>query len=113
MINSPQYIQKVADAIHKASLGLNPQVEKTTISLIIPKLTGEHRENLAKSAGRISENYLAKLRDINKKATKKCDDCKSKSVSKDLIYQTNEYVSKKLKKLLMLRNIKIRCVKAL
>lgn len=91
MINSPQYISKVVDAISKSGInGINPQIDKTSIFLNVPKITREHRENLVKSAKKIFENSNGKLRDINKKYSRKVSD--SKTASKDLIFQTNETV---------------------
>ena len=89
MINSPQYLKKVNEAISQASLGLNPQIDKTTIFLNIPKITREHRENLAKSAKLIYEKYMKKLQDLTKKFTRKVSESKKSS---DLIFQTNETV---------------------
>lgn len=91
MINSPQYMKKVEEAIAKSNLGLNPQIDKTTIFLNIPKVTREHRENLSKSAKRMFETSMTKLKELNKKFTRKVSD--SKTASRDLVFQTNETVS--------------------
>lgn len=90
MINSPQYMKKVEEAISKANLGVNPQIDKTTIFLNIPKITREHRENLSKSAKKIYENALKKLQDLIKKSSRKVSE--SKTASEDLIFQTNETI---------------------
>ncbi len=90
MINSPQYMKKVEEAISKANLGVNPQIDKTTIFLNIPKITREHRENLSKSAKKFYENSLKKLQDLTKKSSRKVSE--SKTASEDLIFQTNETV---------------------
>ena len=90
MINSPQYIQKVFDSITKSGLSVSPQIDKTSIFLNIPKITRDHRENLSKSAKKMFEIANGKLRDLNKKASRKVSD--SKTASDDLIFQTNETV---------------------
>lgn len=91
MINSPQYMKNVVETINKTSFNLNPQIDKTSIFLHIPKLTREHRENLTKTAKRLYDNAIVKLRDLDKKASRKVND--AKSMNADLIFYTNETVS--------------------
>lgn len=50
MIAFPQTIPTVLQAIQKSGMNLNPQQDGTTLFIPVPKLTKEHRENLAKSA---------------------------------------------------------------
>lgn len=50
MINFPQTIPNVLQAIKKSGMNLNPQQDGTTLFIPIPKVTKEHRENLAKNA---------------------------------------------------------------
>jgi len=90
MISSPQHIKIAMEAIAKSSLKLNPQLDKTSILIQIPKLSREHRENLSKSAKKYFEDTLSKLRDIHNKNVKKISS--AKNVSADLIFSLKETV---------------------
>lgn len=91
MISTPQHIKTVMEAITKSSLKLNPQLDKTSILIQIPKLSREHRENLSKAAKKYLDNTMAKLRDIHNKNVKKISS--AKNVSDDLIFALKETVS--------------------
>ncbi|GAB6031482.1 hypothetical protein CHUAL_009250 [Chamberlinius hualienensis] len=92
MVNFPQTIPAVLDAISKSGFNLNPQQEGTTIYIPIPPLTREHRENLSKSARTLFVKTNDELRDIQndiirKMKRQKCD------FSEDLIYNAQQQVS--------------------
>lgn len=50
MASFPQTIPAVLVALQKSGMNLNPQQDGTTIFIPVPKITKEHREQLAKSA---------------------------------------------------------------
>lgn len=91
MISSPQHMKAAMEAITKSSLKLNPQLDKTSILIQIPKLSREHRENLSKSAKKYFDNTIIKLRDLHNKNVKKISS--AKNVSDDLIFSLKETVS--------------------
>lgn len=90
LINSPEYVKPVLDAILKSNLNSNPQLDKSTIYLPIAKVTREHRENMTKSAKLKCEQALKKMREAESKALRKAKD--AKHVSKDLIFNVSQWV---------------------
>lgn len=50
MIAFPQMIQAAMQSLMSSGLNINPQQERTTIYVPVPKVTKEHRTNLAKNA---------------------------------------------------------------
>ena len=91
LINSPEYVKPVLDAILKSNLNSNPQLDKTTIYLPIAKVTREHRENMTKSAKLKCEQALKKMREAETKALRKAKE--AKHVSKDLIFNVSQWVN--------------------
>lgn len=67
----PQYTGTVLEAIKNSGMNVNPQQEGThTIYVPIPKISREHRENLAKSAKTLFNQAKDKLKHVNQKYTK-------------------------------------------
>lgn len=91
LISSPEYVKPVYDAILHSKLNSNASVEKTTISLPIPKITREHREKLTKSVKAKSELAIKKIRDVESKALRKAKE--NKKASKDLIFNVQQQVN--------------------
>ena len=94
LINNPDYVKPIHDAIAKANLNCNPQIDKTTINLPIPKVTREHRENLVKAIKAKYDSTMKRMRETEGKALRKAKE--NKKVSKDLSFNTGEYVSSSL-----------------
>lgn len=90
LIACPEHKKAIHDALLKSYLNLNPQIEQNTIHLSIPKVTREHRENVAKSAKLKCSQALEKIRKAETKAMKKAQNVKH--VSDDLIFNVNQYV---------------------
>ena len=90
MIENPDMVKLVFETISKANLNCNPQLDKTSINLPLPKVTREHRENLTKAIKTKCENAMKKLRDIESKALRKAKE--NKKVSKDLSFSAGEHV---------------------
>ena len=91
LINSPEYVKLVYEAIIKSKLHSNPQMDKTSIYLTIPKITREYRENLSKTVKAKCEIAIKKIKDIESKAFRKAKD--NKRVSTDLVYNVQQHVS--------------------
>ncbi|KZC03929.1 Ribosome-recycling factor, mitochondrial [Dufourea novaeangliae] len=86
----PEMISHIHKALSQSSMNLNPQQEGTTIYIQIPKVTKEHRENLAKTA----KIYFVKCKDnitnVRNKYTQ--DIKKKKSLPIDLASRATVYV---------------------
>lgn len=86
----PQHIKDVKKALEKSGLDVNPQQEGTTLFIPIPKVTREHRENLAKSAKKLLDQSKTLLNSQYQKLTKKVNSHKDKKgISEDLIKNLN------------------------
>ena len=87
----PQTIPNILDTLSKSQMNLNPQQEGTTLYIQIPKVTREHRENLAKTA----KSYFIKCKDnITDVRNKHVKDVKKKSnLPLDLSYRVEGYIS--------------------
>lgn len=59
-------VQAVEKAIRTSGLGLNPASEGQTVRVPVPQLTGERREELAKAAGRYTENARIAVRNVRR-----------------------------------------------
>lgn len=90
LIENPEYVKPVSLAIAQANMNLNPQTDKSTITLKGPSITRESRENVVKQAKTKCENALKKMRDVEHKVRRKTKD--TKEVSADLKFNVNEYV---------------------
>jgi len=77
-------IQEVEKAIHRAELGLNPQVEANLIRIQIPPLTEERRRELVKLCGKLTEDARVAIRNIRRDANERIKKLeKSKEISED------------------------------
>lgn len=86
---SPQYLTAVKDALSNSGIGINPQIDSTSIFLPIPKVTKEQREKLSKSAKILCDKSKQKMRDVNNKYSKKLKSAKQDH-SEDLIHSIHE-----------------------
>lgn len=82
MSTFPQAIPAALKALTKSGMNLNPQQDGTTIYIPIPKVTKEHRENLAKNAKQFFVKCRDGIRDVQIKYVKQIK--KKESVSEDL-----------------------------
>lgn len=91
LVATPQYISCVKLAILGSGMNVNPQQEGTTLYIPIPKVTREHREDLAKNAKVLCEKTKEKLRNIQNNFTR---DLKKGKVehSEDLIFNIQEMI---------------------
>ena len=75
---------EIEKAIHRAELGLNPQVEANLVRIQIPALTEERRRELGRLCGKLTEDARIAVRNIRREANdavKKLE--KEKKVSED------------------------------
>ncbi|XP_063215513.1 ribosome-recycling factor, mitochondrial [Bacillus rossius redtenbacheri] len=86
----PQAIPAVLQAIQKSGLNLNPQQDKTTLYIPVPKVTREHRENLAKNAKTLFIKCRDSIKDVQNKYVKAVKN--NKTISEDLSYSCQEQI---------------------
>nr|CAG4645125.1 EOG090X0DUK [Leptodora kindtii] len=87
----PQVVPSMLKAIQNSGMGLNPQQDGTTISIALPKVTKEHRENLAKNAKSMFHKYKDSLRDIHNRHVRDVKK-KDKLFSSDLIFSVLQQI---------------------
>ncbi|XP_058473210.1 ribosome-recycling factor, mitochondrial [Solea solea] len=68
MSSFPEAIAAATRALRESSMNLNPEVDGTIIKVPVPKVTREHRENLAKMAKQISNKAKDSLRRVRSHA---------------------------------------------
>lgn len=84
MTSFPEATAAVTRALQESSMGLNPEVEGTIIRVPIPKVTREHRENLAKLAKQFGNKAKESLRRVRANAVNQVKKSKE-GVSEDTI----------------------------
>ncbi|KAI7793311.1 ribosome-recycling factor, mitochondrial [Triplophysa rosa] len=87
----PEATAAVIRAIQESSMGLNPEVEGTIIRVPIPRVTREHRENLAKLAKQFSNKAKDSLRRVRSNAVNQLKKSKE-GVSEDTIHLIEKQV---------------------
>lgn len=86
----PEGIKPTLKAIQESGMNLNPQQDGTVIFIPLPKLTREHRENLAKNAKMLFNQAKDEIRDISNKFTKEAK--KQTGLSEDLIFNCQQQI---------------------
>lgn len=82
MIGFPQLIPQVLQAINKSGMNLNPQQDGTSVFVPVPKVTKEHRENLAKNAKALFVKCRDGIKDVQNTYIRKVKN--QKEISTDL-----------------------------
>lgn len=90
MIGFPQTIPQVLQALQKSGMNLNPQQDGTTIFIPVPKVTKEHRENLAKNAKTLFIKCRDSIKDTQNNFVKKVK--KQQEISIDLNHQIQNQI---------------------
>ncbi|XP_048822122.1 ribosome-recycling factor, mitochondrial [Lagopus muta] len=85
MTNFPESTAAAMKAIRESGMNLNPEVDGTLIRVPVPKVTREHRENLAKLAKQSTNKSKEALRKVRSKSINQVKKFKSK-VSEDTIW---------------------------
>lgn len=95
MTRHAQYIPNVLEAIQKSGLNINPQQDGTTVYLPTPKVTREHREELAKNAKKLADQIVSKMREAYSKAHRNLKK-QEKTLSRDLIVDMDATLKNRL-----------------
>ncbi|XP_013994167.1 ribosome-recycling factor, mitochondrial [Salmo salar] len=80
----PEAVGAATRSLRESSMKLNPEVDGTIIRVAIPKVTREHRENLAKLAKQFSNKAKESLRKVRSNAITQVKKAKD-TVSEDTI----------------------------
>jgi ribosome recycling factor len=65
---SREDLKTIGSAIAAANLGINPQIEADAIRIIVPPLTGELRQQIAKEAKALAEEAKVSIRNVRRDA---------------------------------------------
>lgn len=95
MSASPQYIKDVDDAMRK-ELNLNPQINGTMLTIPIPKITTEYRNEMVERVKKIAENSKEVIRHIRSKYVKVLNSNKEEE-SEDAIFEYTNKINAKVK----------------
>lgn len=90
LIGFPQLIPQVLQTLAKSGMNLNPQQEGTTIFVPVPRITKEHRENLAKNAKTLFIKCRDSIKDVQNSYIKKVKN--QTSISIDLNHQIQNQI---------------------
>jgi len=88
----PEACQAVMQAIQESGMNVNPQQEGTTIYVPLPKVTREHRENLAKNAKVLFTKYKVLLQGVQNRYVK--EGKRQTEMSEDLIFSVQHQIMK-------------------
>ncbi|XP_072514452.1 ribosome-recycling factor, mitochondrial [Salminus brasiliensis] len=91
MTSYPEATAAATQALRESSMMLNPEVEGTIIRVPVPKVTREHRENLAKLAKQLSNKAKESVRRVRSNALTKVKKAKE-GVSEDTIHLLEKQV---------------------
>jgi len=87
----PDALQPVLKAIQESGMNLNPQQEGTTIYVQIPKVTREHRENMARNAKTLFAKYKGLYQTLQNRYIKQCRS-NQEGTSEDLVYDVQQQI---------------------
>ena len=76
-------ISDVEKGIQEANLGLNPMVDGGILRIPVPELTGERRQELAKTAGNMAEDGSVRVRQARRDALDLFKAAKEDGLSED------------------------------
>ncbi|XP_050421803.1 ribosome-recycling factor, mitochondrial [Adelges cooleyi] len=91
MSSFPLAIPAVLESLKNSGMNLNPQQEKTSIFIPIPKVTKEHRENLSKGAKALFVKCKDSIKEIQNKNIKLLKD--NDSLSEDLVHNLKDQIT--------------------
>ncbi|XP_060075087.1 ribosome-recycling factor, mitochondrial-like [Ylistrum balloti] len=91
---SPQYVKEVKTALMKSGLNINPQQEGTSLFITTPKVTREHRENLAKNAQKLFNDTKEKMVGFQAKQLKTAKRNDDKNLDAEIRKLYQEYLKK-------------------
>ena len=73
----------IEKAIQNANLGLNPIADGGILRVPVPELTGDHRQELVKTAGSIAENGKIRIRQIRRDTLDQLKNAQKEGLSED------------------------------
>lgn len=91
MTSFPQAIPAALQSIGKSGMNINPQQDGTTLFVPIPKVTKEHRENLAKNAKALFIKCRDSVREVQNKYVKTVKN--NTTISQDLAHNVQEQIT--------------------
>eukprot|EP01040_Poterioochromonas_malhamensis_P002345 gene2345-2491_t len=86
----PSISKSVVDALKNCGMGLNPQVEGTNITAVIPKPSKESRDLMLKNASKVAEKVKLDVRNFRKNAIDEFKKLKNKVSDDDIKRLTKE-----------------------
>lgn len=108
----PQTIPAVLQALQKSGMNLNPQQDGTTIFIPVPKITKEHREQLAKNAKQLHVKCRDGIKDAQNGVIRKLK--KDKEIASDenhsaqlLVLQSGDKYLAEADKLLLVKQAEL------
>lgn len=87
LLGFPQLIPQVIQTLNKSGMNLNPQQDGTTIFIPVPKITKEHRENLAKNAKSLFIKCRDGIKDVQNNHIRKVKNNKEISIDLNRLVQ--------------------------
>jgi ribosome recycling factor len=87
-------VQDIEKAIQEANLGLNPVVDGGILRVPVPELTGERRQELAKTAGSMAEEGRVRVRQARRDALDLLKSAKGDGLSEDDVKRAEKDVQK-------------------
>ncbi|XP_050542427.1 ribosome-recycling factor, mitochondrial [Daktulosphaira vitifoliae] len=91
MASFPLAIPAVLESLKNSGMNLNPQQDKTSIFIPIPKVTKEHRENLIKGSKALFVKCRDNIKDIQNKTIKILKD--NNELSSDLVHNLQNQIT--------------------
>lgn len=90
LLGFPQLIPQVIATLNKSGMNLNPQQDGTTVFIPVPKITKEHRENLAKNAKTLFIKCRDGIKDVQNGHVRKLKN--QKEISIDLSHTVQNQI---------------------
>ena len=87
-------VQDIEKAIQEANLGLNPVVDGGILRVPVPELTGERRQELAKTAGSMAEEGRVRVRQARRDALDLLKSAKNDGLPEDDVKRAEKDVQK-------------------
>ena len=87
-------VKDIEKAIMEANLGLNPLVDGGILRVPVPELTGERRQELAKTAGSMAEDGRVRIRQARRDALDMFKEAKDEGLPEDDVKRYEKEVQK-------------------
>ncbi|WP_262316479.1 ribosome recycling factor [Lacticaseibacillus parakribbianus] len=88
-------LKAIDSALNASDLGINPTNDGNAIRLVVPQLTGERRQEIAKEVGKYAEEAKIAIRNIRRDALDKAKKQeKASAITEDDLHRTEKDVQK-------------------